>query len=177
MTSGIPGECVMMSCTSVECAMTAGNSGVSWRQVTLKSVPWCQVTLGSVSRRQVTLGSVPWCRVTLGSVSWRQVTLGSVSWRQVTLQSVMTSSNSGECVLTVDFIQKGCVFIFTISGWTLTIIVWSTIKALVLVYYTLHKWAVPPALSKTVSGHDLLLFWNGLSTIWHLKMKWVCFFP
>ncbi len=28
---------------------------------------------------------------------------------------------------------------------------------------TLHKWAVPPALSKTVSGHDLLLFWNGLS--------------
>ncbi len=24
--------------------------------------------------------------------------------------------------------------------------------------HTLHKWAVPPALSKTVSGHDLLLF-------------------
>ena len=24
----------------------------------------------------------------------------------------------------------------------------------------LHKWAIPPAFSKTVSGHDLLLFWN-----------------
>ncbi len=42
----------------------------------------------------------------------------------------------------------------------------------VLTKHTIHKCVIPPALYKTVSGHDLL-FWNGLSTIWHLKMKWV----
>ncbi len=32
----------------------------------------------------------------------------------------------------------------------------------ILFLCTVHKWAIPPALSKTVSVHDLLSFWNGL---------------
>ncbi len=35
---------------------------------------------------------------------------------------------------------------------------------------TLHKCANPPALSKTVSGHDLLLFWNGEKKQMHLRV-------